>query len=167
MSHAITIDNFDVTIHERYASDREALDRKYVDDAHRSSFEIPGVQTGIYSKWEELFETNIHQHPWANFTPPPGYLMMRNRVFSYSLSSHFDWNEPDQEQEEEERENKKEKKKIVEEYKNKIKAKKPQHTPLALVEQDQKALLNLIDSINNLNGLLEEIHGRKLQYQKG
>lgn len=167
MPNAITIDNYDVKIHERYAIDQAHYDPGFLCDASEipTHFEVASTKTHLVSKWEELFGIHLHHHPFAAFFPPPRYAMMRNRFFSYRLSPEFDWTNSEMDDNDEEE--RKEEKKQAEKYKKMIKAKKPLKMPLALFEKDQNALLNLIDSIHMLNGYLREINARKLQYQKG
>ena len=167
MAEALTIDNYGVNIHERYAQDCATLDTTYTKDANLipAHFETAAREATITTKWEELFETHLHRHAFATFAPPPRYAMMRNRFFSYAISPEFDWVEDaDEENEEEQR---KEEKKRAEEYKKKIQAKQSKEMPVALFERDRTALLKMIDSIQLLNGFLREVHARKLQYQKG
>lgn len=165
MSKPLTIDNYDIKVHERYASDQQVLDRTYtIDTTIHPHFEIPVNGSTVSSKWEELFETDIHHHPWATFSPPAEYSSLRNRIFSYALSASFDWHdlEKEEEREEEEKENERMKK-----YKTQIQQKKSKSIPLAILEKDRSALLNLLDSIQMLNNFLKEVHAKKLQYQKG
>lgn len=165
MPNAVTIDNYDVKIHERYALDQAGYDPKFLCDASEipMHFEVVSTKENLVSKWEELFGIHLHHHPFAYFTPPPRYAMMRNRFFSYRISPEFDWGSLEDD-DEEEREKEEQQAEI---YKNKIKAKKSKIMPLALFERDQTALLKLIDSIHLLNGFLREVTARKLQYQKG
>ena len=103
------------------------------------------------------------RHPFAVFVPPPGFTSMRNRFFSQALSPEFDWidnADDDEDLDEKEREE-------LEMYKRKILSKKSTRMPSSLVERDKTALLKLFDAIGLLNALLREIHGRRLQYQKG
>ncbi|NGX39910.1 MAG: hypothetical protein KR126chlam1_01248 [Chlamydiae bacterium] len=166
MTNAVTIDNYDVKTHERYAVDQGAYETKYIDEANLipRHFEIPGSKSSFASKWEELFEVHLGIHPWALFDSPPRFGNRRNRFFSYCISESFDWVEDTEEDEEEQ---KKEEKRQIEAYKRKIQKKKAKHLPLAIFERDQKALLSLFDSIESLNSLLRHVHARKLQYQKG
>ncbi|NGX38644.1 MAG: hypothetical protein K1000chlam2_01820 [Chlamydiae bacterium] len=167
MAEALTIDNYGVNIHERYALDQEVLDTQFTKDSHLipAHSEVAARETAITTKWEELFETHLHRHTFATFAPPPGYAMMRNRFFSYVLSPDFDWVENDDEEDEEKQH--KEEKRRAELYKKKIQTKQSKEMPIALFERDRTALLNMVDSIQLLNGFLQEIHARKLQYQKG
>jgi len=168
MSYPVTIDNYDVKVHERYAEDQKKLDLTYVKESGHihPHLESPLAEAAINAKWEELFGTFSHRHPWAQFAPPPMYGRMRNRFFSYILSSAFPWVKVDEEREEEDEEKRREEHQLNQ-YRKQIKAKKSKSLPMALLEKDRTALLNLLDSIQDLNGLLREINSHKLQYQKG
>lgn len=163
-ANAVTIDNYDVEFHKRYAIDQTQLDPTYVDEANLipPHFEIPRSQSSIRTKWEELFEVNLGIHPWAGFAPPPQMHLLRNRFFSLSLSPSFDWIEEENKDKEEEKEEQ-----LLEQYRRKIKAKQSKYLPLSLMEKDKAALLNLLEMVHTLNGFLREVHARKLQYQKG
>jgi hypothetical protein len=166
-TNAVTIDNYTVEAHERYATDQSILDLTLISDANQipRHLEIANSESTIASKWEELFETNINKHPFATFAPPPRFNLMRNRFFSYAISPEFDWVENEENEEDEEQQQRE--KQQVEEYKEKILSKKSKSMPIALLEKDRSALFNLLDSIQMLNGFLKEVHARKLQYQKG
>ncbi len=171
MPNAVTIDRYDIKTHIRYATDQEALDTKYIDEASLipPHFEIPGSHATYSSKLDELFETPLGHHPWAAFAPPPEFFSMRNRFFTYVLSDNFDWADSSEEEDNEEDANqqKREEKQQIEKYKQTIRSKNTKLIPLAVFERDRSALLNLLDSIKQLNGFLRELHARKLQYQKG
>lgn len=159
MASAVTIDNYNVGAHKRYADDQIAYDPSLLqetgDIAANSS--VANGKERLLTKWEELFETHLQNHPFATFTPPPFFSKMRKRIFAHVLSPEFDWTEDDE----------KEERRYAEKYRKMIKEKKARHMPLALFEKDKTAVLNLIDSIETLNGFLKEINARKLQYQKG
>jgi len=163
MSQPITIDNYDVKVHERYASDQTVLDLTYINESHHipPHLETAEGESTITAKWEALFETNLHRHPWAFFSPPPQFKKMRNRFFSAHICDAFQWDDSEEE------EGDSEEKEQLKEYREKILAKKSKQMPIALLEKDRTALLKLLDSIQNLNGLLRDINSRKLQYQKG
>lgn len=165
-ANAVTIDNYDIRFHERYASDQTQLDPIFITDANRvhTHSESARSPVTIFSKWTELFEVHLANHPWAMFLPPPQDHMMRNRFFYYALSPQFHWTHDD-EQDNEQQE--KEEEQHVDGYKKKIFAKKSKSLPMAILEKDRTTLLNLIDQMHLLNGLLRDIHARKLQYQKG
>lgn len=167
MAEPVTIDNYDVKIHERYALDQEKVDFTLIQGADQipRHFEIAALQSNISSKWEELFQTHELRHPWANFSLPPNYKMMRNRFFSFAISPEFDWFIDDQEDEESEEHE--EECAQVEEYKAALLAVRSKTTPTAVLEKDRSALLNLVESIQMLNGFLRDVHAKKLQYQKG
>jgi hypothetical protein len=167
MAEAVTIDNYNVKIHQRWATDQESYDASFVKDANAipPHLEVAAREISIASKFDELFETHHHRHPFASFSPPPRYQLMRNRFFSIAIAPEFDWaQDADEEDEEEQR---KQERRQAEAYKKKIAAKQTRSSPLALFEKDKLALLNLIDEIQSLNGFLREVYARKLQYQKG
>lgn len=167
MANTVTIDNYDIKIHERYVHDQEIL--KGLAILFDESKEIPkhseigGSENSIKSKWEELFETYNHRHPFASFAPPPRFNLMRKRLFSNTISSKFNWADAEEDEEKQEREESKQ----LEEYKKKILSKKSKLTPLSLFEKDRSSLLTLLDAIQTLNSYLRELNARKLQYQKG
>lgn len=166
---AVTIDNYSQEIHERYASDQLKHDPTFLRDASEipTHFNAAVTKTGTITKWEELFEIHLHKHPFASFFPPPRYEKMRNRFFNHSLSPEFDWMESNEDEEKEREKEKEHARQLAKLYKKKILSKGTQAIPLALFEKDRSALLNLIDSIQLINGFLKEINARKLQYQKG
>lgn len=168
MTKALTIDNYGVPAHQRYATDQLNLDLTLIHDASLIPVHSDAAvgKSTLASKWEELFETHLHRHPFANFCPPPRYMMMRNRFFSYAISPEFSW--LDQEEAEDgDEEEKKEEQREAEIYKKKIQEKGSDVVPSALFEKERSTLLKLIDAIQSLNGLIKDIHARKLQYQKG
>ena len=166
MTDTVTIDNYDIKAHERYAVDREAHDVTFLADAKDipRHFNLAHTATSLSTKWEELFETHDLRHPFAAFAPPPGYASMRNRFFSQAISPEFDWADEDEEDEEQKERRERQR---AQEYRNRILSKKAKQIPLALFEKDRTALLNLLESVQMLNGFLREVHARKLQYQKG
>ncbi len=166
MAQPVTIDNYDMKTHERYATDQSTVDLKYIEDSDfiPTHFLLARGESTITSKWEELFETHLHRHPFATFIPPSGFSIMRNRFFSHSISPEFDWANTEDNEDEDTNEDERQ---YVEEYKEKILSEKSKTIPAAIFEKDKNALLNLFDSIEMLNGFLKEVHARKLQYQKG
>lgn len=167
MPDAVTIDNYDVTIHKRYASDQAAYDPALLCDTSEIPLhlDIAVAKTHLVTKWEELFGVHLHYHPFAFFSPPPRYGFIRNRFFSHRLSPDLDWDKEKEDLDDDKEKNKAQKQR--ENYKTKIKKKTSKDLPLALLEKDKTVLLNLIDFIYTLNEFLKEIHAKKLQYQKG
>lgn len=160
----ITIDNYPIKTHQRYAQDQEDYEIKYVQEAALipHHLEIASTTDPIQSKWDELFESLETLHPWATFAPPPEYALTRNRFFSFNLSPNFPWgSHTDDEEQEEETEDEE-----IVLHKKRIQEKKSTQ-PAALIERDRSTLFNLLDTIKLLNGFLREIQSRKLQYQKG
>jgi len=148
----VTIDQYSAAVHERYAADRhalEALEIRFDDSYISKDFELAQGTASIQSKWEELFELHIHRHPFASFGIPPRFIKMRKRFFSNALSPEFDWDEEE------------------EQHKEKVKKATSKMLPKTVFEKDRTVILTLLDSIETLNTLIDELNGRKLQYQKG
>lgn len=169
MGEPLTIDNYDVTVHERWAKDQEALDPLFV----RESGEIPHhldvatLEKSLLSKWEELFQISQSRHTFAHFVPPPRYALMRNRFFSRAIAPRFDWAEEDDSSDEGEREESQQKKES-ELYSQAIqKVRNQAALPPAFFERERSHLLNLVEVIRHLNTFIQEIHAAKLRYQKG
>jgi len=166
MAGPLTIDNYDVAVHERWAKDQEVLDQVFIRESGVSAhLDVAALQKSLLSKWEELFEFNSQKHPFAHFAPPPRYTLMRNRFFNHAISEQFDWAEDADEEDEEKQ--RRDDERQAEKYKTAIQKTQKGSMPVALFEKERSHLLNLIDSIHLLNDFMREIHGRKLQYQKG
>ena len=161
---AVTIDNFDMKVHEQYARNRVSFDPTFIVDAQDLSphFEIGGTSSIYSSKWEELFEIGARNIPWALFAAPPTFKFNTNRYFRFSilptLEEILDY---DEEEEEEASEQKKHVRQKI------LSAKKTKKQTHEMFENERTALLNFFDSAKVLNKLLLHINARKLQYQKG
>jgi len=166
--NSITIDKFDIKVHERYAKDQEKLDPGFIKDAHTipPHSEITGTSIIYASKWEELFETQMRNISWAAFPPPPKFTIQARRFFSHRIipSIHLgDETADEEEQQKQDEEREKEQKNLFEAILEVGKEKKTTiHT-----EKERTVVLSLLDSIKMLNKLLAIINARKLQYQKG
>lgn len=167
MASSVTIADYDLSVHARYAKDIANLERQYIEGAEQIPAHIEVIRTkeAISSKWDDLFKTSANITPFANFSPPPLWEKTRNRFFSHVLSNKFDWAD-EQEEEEQEEQNKKEKN-FIRAMKELIREKESALTPFALFERDRESILALLDSIELLNGYLRHIMARRLQYQKG
>ena len=169
----VTIDKLDIRSHERYAKDQHTLDRKYINEstAIASHSEILGTSTIYSSSWEQLFELNMKNLPWACFSPPLKYTIQANRFFSYQiLPSIYIRDERDEEEEESEEndEEKKQNEKKRLEIINKIsKAAKGEHQTYSDFENEKSAIISLVESIRYLDKILGQINSKKRQYQKG
>lgn len=157
MSEAVTIDQYDPSVHERYAIDQSRYDPAFLQSAGEipAHLEIAASEAVIASKYEELFKLGYVGAPFASFFPPPKYRKMRNRFFKHSISPDFDWDVCEEDED------------IAEELKEQLLAQMSALMPIALFEQDRSSLVDLIDSITLLNGWLKHVHARRLQYQKG
>jgi hypothetical protein len=165
MAGPLTIDNYDVAVHERWAKDQEVLEPLLIQESGSipAHFDIAALEKSLLTKWEQLFELDSQRHAFAHFAPPPKYTIMRNRFFSHAISEQFDWAEEEDDEEEQKREDERRAKQL----KELIKETKAGSMPKPLFEKERKALVGMIDSIHLLNGLMREIHAKKLQYQKG
>jgi len=169
---AVTIDKFDIKIHERYAKDQLLLDPTYLKEASLipPHSEVTGTSAIYASKWEELFEIQIRNLPWATFSPPPLYHIHAKRLFSYRLIPSLDLRDQEEDdaeqesQDEEQEEGQKSfaNKEIVEKI---LGASSQKITPH--VEKERSTLLSLVESIRHLDKMLKHVNARKLQYQKG
>ena len=157
----ITIDQLGIEIHERWASDQEQLDAKYIQESNliHDHSEIAGTSSIYSSKWAELMEIEHTYITWAAFVPPPDYEKQCNRFFSFDITPKFRWLEDEEKEENHNRQ--------FEERKKRVKMKKPRAMHKTLVQRDQSALISLLDSMKSIHDLLREIQSKKLQYQKG
>ena len=166
---AVTIDQMDIKVHERYALDQEKLDTSFIKDSALISHysEVMGITSIYSSKWEELFEIHVGNLPWAAFSPPPKFHIQKNRFFSHRIIPSMDWADENEDEEKEEQQKEGAEVPKLNEIKRALIARKLGAEPLSLFEKDKTALINLLDSIKFLNCLLREINAKKLQYQKG
>lgn len=170
---AVTIDNLDIKDHLRWAQDQEVLEKALVTEAAIVALhpEILGMSLIYSSKFEELFELQKRNQHWAFFAPPINFHLFSKRFFSYRLfpGIHLANKEEESSQEGEQQEEEQEEGAAFDrdllQAMSRIKKMSPQNA--SLFEKDKSAMLNLLDSIKWINDLLKQIHGRKLQYQKG
>jgi hypothetical protein len=162
----VTIDNLSIKIHERYAQDQNLLDPKYLTDALSitTQSEITGTSSIYTSKLEALFEYNLKNCPWASFSPPPRFLFQARRFFSFSLFPYLSFDDEKEESDDEESEEKKEANNLIERARA---VESANEGSTSAFEKEKTAVLNLLDTLKHLNGLLKHINARKAQYQKG
>jgi hypothetical protein len=125
--------------------------------------DVAALEKSLLTNWEQLFQLDSQRHSFAQFAPPPKYTIMRNRFFSRAICEQFDWAEDEDSEEKQKRKEEqraKQLKELIEETQS-----GSMHRPL--FEKERKAIVGMIDLIHLLNGLIREIHGRKLQNQKG
>jgi hypothetical protein len=160
---AVTIDNFDIKIHEQYARDQLSFDQTFIVDAQglSSHFDAGGTSSIYSSKWEELFDIGARNVPWALFAAPFSFNLQRNRYFHFQILPSLKDSLEDEENDEDEAEQKAE---ILQKI---LKTKKNARQPHAIFEREKSTLLNFFDSVKMLDKLLTHINTRKLQYQKG
>jgi hypothetical protein len=166
---AVTIDNFDIKVHERYAQDQFKLEPKYLTETNLVAphSEITGTSAIYSSKWEELFEIHLRNISWAAFTPPPKYTTQPNKFFTYRILPNISF-EDEREQDDGEQDQQEEKQKKNQELLEKVlKAEKGKSDPVHVFEKDRTAIVSLLEAAKFLNQLLQHIQSKKLQYQKG
>lgn len=165
---ATTIDNFNISAHERYAQDQKVLDKTFITEALllSPSFDKVALSSIYSSKWEELFEMGIKNLPWAVFSPPSAYRGQPNRFFSYRILPSIFVEATDEDGEGEERDEDEEKKES-EILKKVQQVTKGENEDTYLFERDKSAVINLLETVHHLNHILLQINSRKLQYQKG
>ena len=169
--NGVTIDKLDLKSHRRYAEDQIKLDTKYTQESPLipPHSEILGTSSIYSSSWEDLFETQKKNIPWACFIPPPLYTVQTNRFFTFRVVPSISLGDEEEEeaQKEKEREEEERQKKENSLFKKTMEAEKGLEDTLSRFEGDKGSILNLLTSIQSLNSLLAQINGRKLQYQKG
>jgi hypothetical protein len=161
---AVTIDQLDIKDHVRWAQDQESYDISFIKESHLVAPhpEILGTSVIYPSKFEELFELQRRNLPWASFTPPNNFHTFSKRFFSYRLFPNIYWEEEDEEESSEgENPNQED---LIQEV---ILAKKIGGQTQSLFEKDKCTILSLLELIKWVNHLLKQINARKLQYQKG
>lgn len=158
---AVTIDRLDIKDHVRWAQDQEGYDISFVKESLLVAPhpEILGTSVIYPSKFEELFELQKRNLPWAAFAPPKNFQAFSKRFFSYRLFPNIFWEEKDDDEEEEDSQDD-----LIAWI---INYQKPDDQNSSLFEQDKSTVLNLLESIKEINDLLKQINARKLQYQKG
>lgn len=159
---AVTIDRLDIKDHVRWAQDQEGYDISFVKESLLVAPhpEILGTSVIYPSKFEELFELQKRNLPWAAFVPPKNFQAFSKRFFSYRLFPSIFWEEKNDEEEETE-DSQEDLIACI------IKYQRPEDQNQSLFEQDKSTVLNLLESIKAIDGLLKQINARKLQYQKG
>jgi hypothetical protein len=158
--NAVTIDNFDIKVHERYAYDQEYLDPIFLNESSSipQHSEINGTSSIYASKWEELFEIQLKNVPWACFLPPPKYTAQARRFFRYRIVPSLSFTDTEDEEDDENKEHP-----LLEQILNFKSPKTAYHS----VENEKTVLLDLLTSIKDLNRWLIHVNSRKIQYQKG
>jgi hypothetical protein len=168
----VTIDNLDIKDHLRWAKDQEILDLSFVSDADVVALhpEFMGMSMIYPSKLDELFELQKKNQHFAHFAPPMQFHLFAKRFFSYRLFPSIHW-ENHKNGEDEEEESKPDSEAELDVNHDLIQAvtriKHLRSQASSLFEKDKDAILNLLESIKWINDLLQQIHAKKLQYQKG
>jgi hypothetical protein len=158
----ITIDNLDIKDHVRWAQDQVLLDPVYLSEAQTIAHhpELLGMSAIYESQWAALFEWQKRNVPWATFAPPLKFHLASKRLFSFCLLPTIFWNDAEEEPGEEQESD-------SDLWRQVMNVAAFAHQPTPLFEKDKSAILNLLGSIKDINGLIAHISARKLQYQKG
>lgn len=172
----ITIDNLDIKDHVRWANDQNHLDSVYLTEAQAIAHlpEMLGTSAIYTSQWETLFEWQKRNAHWASFAPPSKYHLASKRLFSFRLFPTIYWKEEEEEGTEDDQpsaeefvEKKDKESPAVNLVKEVINTAAFFHQPSIVFEKDKTTILNLLESIKYLDGLLAQITGKTMQYQKG
>lgn len=161
---SVTIDQLDLKDHVRWAQDQIDYDPIFSDRNTLPHAEIAGISSIYSSKTEELFELQKRNQHWAAFSVPEEVNLFNKSLFSYSLFPYITIGNEREEEEEEQDESQGNRQNLVQLVRD-IQNFTPQSN--RFFEKDKTAILNLLDSIGWVNQLLVQIHGRKMQYQKG
>ncbi len=169
----VTIDNLDIKDHLRWAKDQEILNASLIEDTSIIAMhsEVMGMSLIYPSKLDELFDLQNKNQHFANFAPPAQFHLFAKRFFSHRLFPGIHWEDADEQQEEEYTDQKESLETALKANRDLIQAvtrlKKETNSTSSLFEKDKDAILHLLESIRWIEGLLKQIHGKKLQYQKG
>ncbi len=162
----VTIDNLKIEDHVRWAHDQTLLDPIYTKEsplvAHHP--ELLWTTTLHTPKWDELFDWQKRNIPFAHFETPDRYHLVSKRLFSYRLFPNIYWEEDEEEDEGNQEEEEMNGPDLLKEV---IAFEKNSNQPTALFEKEKSSIINLLEEIKELNTLLGQINARKLQYQKG
>ncbi|MBS0620197.1 MAG: DUF5399 family protein [Verrucomicrobia bacterium] len=153
-----TIAELDIEAHVRWAKDQD-YDTKYITESHLVAPhpEILGVSSIYASKFEELFELQRRNMPWAAFAPPKNFHLFSKRFFSYRLFYGF---KPFVDEEEEGE-------KSASSLEEILNVQPQKHLSKHAFEKEKTAISDLLKSIHWINHLLGFVSSRKLQFQKG
>ncbi len=160
---ATTIDRLDLKDHVRWAKDQHNLDPSLIKESLLVAPhpEVMGTSCIYPSKFDELFDLQKANQPWAAFHPPKNFHLFGRRFFS----SFKGETPPSEEGEQEEEQKSRGTHYYLVQRILRIQALK--YHSSSLFEKDKTTLLNALDSIHWIESLLKLIYGRKLQYQKG
>jgi hypothetical protein len=162
---AVTIDQLDIKDHVRWAQDQQEYDISFVNESHLVAPhpEILGTSVIYPSKFEELFELQKKNVPWAFFAQPRNFHLFGRRFFSYRLFPSIYWEDYDEEENDDSNEEPASDD-LIQEV---LKIKKIPHQIQSLFEKDKSTILSLLEEIKGIDRMLRQINARKLQYQKG
>jgi hypothetical protein len=161
---ATTIDRLDLKDHVRWAQDQHTLDTSLIAESLLVAPhpEVTGISCIYPSKFDELFDLQKANQPWAAFHPPKNFHLFGRRFFSYCLFSSI--KEKRDEEDEDEQKPQGTHHYLIQRI---LRTQQHKYHSSSLFEKDKTTLLNALESIRWIESLLKQIYGRKLQYQKG
>jgi hypothetical protein len=160
---SVTIDNLDLKDHVRWANDQDVQDPFPIRETlliapHVGQF----GDSAIYaSKFDELFELQRNNLPWATFATPEDFFLLSRRLFSHALFPSLH-DTPQEESDDAPQEDF-----ISHLTQRVISLRKRGNQPSSFFEKDKTVILSLLESIKTLNDMLQEVNARKQQFQKG
>lgn len=159
----VTIDQYDIKEHVRWAKDQAVRDSSLIHTpTHSSLYPDAGATSAIYSsELEALFEWDRGMRPWASFFPPKNLFLFNKRFFSYRLFPHIQ-NTEEEDDEEEEQEERKDRGLMAQ-----ILAIHADKKPKVLFEKDKRSILSLLEAVKEVDAMLAQIFSAMLRYQKG
>jgi hypothetical protein len=155
MNDRVTFESFPLDAYKKYAETQEKFANQPYDVISDSSL-IPfqteiAVASPTFSQFDELFGV-LKKSTWGLFIPPPGFFIKKKRFFGIRIIDDIDPDECAERFYEELEKLFSEKKKILNENER---------------TQPEKAIVALLEMIDQLNKLLSEVRARIHQFAKG
>lgn len=148
-----TVDDLGLEASVRYAHDQKTYDKKYVEESRiaptSASVAVVSGDT-IPSEIDALLGLAMRSHPWGLFSPPPGYLIRFGDLFDHQLAPSLGMLERLEGQMQ-----------TLEEQKGRL-------PPRAIAQNHQCVnLLALHATVMQLDQIVSELDGRRMQYTRG
>ncbi len=83
-----TIDNLGEEVSRKYVENQQALEQAFLDDFVGDLTKVVSqspYQIHEKSEFQQKFNTQQKNEPWADFLPPPGFFSSMRRLFTYQL----------------------------------------------------------------------------------
>ncbi len=161
-----TIDSLGIETSVRYAKDKELIDPKLIEESKfiPAQTEISVTSPYIPSEFEEFYNTQSKNAPWADFFEPPMYVSHKKMLFSYQVMPNLGTSEKQQYELE------KIKTLLLPSIKKRTKRKNIVEG-VSLEEREEEkerdALISLLECIGFLDKQLGFINMKRGQYHKG